>query len=110
MLLDLLLPLLLPLSLPYEREAIPAAPSAVGGARRRCDASVWATGAIWQMGYVVVSYLVRVVHKIQVNLSSYSLQRPLRTGANSERIRLFFHPLGTESEHKEDFLSHNRLF
>ena len=42
---------------------------AVGGARRRCDALVWVTGVIRPMGYQVVSYLVRVVHKIQVNRS-----------------------------------------
>ena len=65
-----LLLLLLMLLLPYEVKAISAAPYPVGGARRRCDTLVWVTSVVSQTGYVVASYLVRVVHKVQFNLSS----------------------------------------
>ena len=94
------------LSLPYDREAISAEPWAVRGARHRCAGLVWVTRVLHQMGYVIVSYLVRLVHKIQVNLSSWKRQRPFRTGVSSERIRLFLPPLGTESKNKDDFLSY----
>ena len=36
------------------------------------------------------------------------LQRPLRTGASSERICLFLPLLGAESKNKDDFLSHTK--
>ena len=63
--------------LPYDGEAISASQQAVGGAPRRCDGLVWVTGVVRQMGYAVVSYLVRVrvVHEIQISVPRSSRDR-----------------------------------
>ena len=50
-----------------------------------------------------------IVPKIEVTLSPWRHQRPLRTELSSERVRWFLLPLGTETTNMDDFLTNNSM-